>query len=302
MMIEINLIDRETTDIGEDYGLVLLRRGSSTVTAFGGGPSPTRTSFFLGPEFFGFDEPGGHPDEPQLPDRHPARTRRSATGRAWSWSSASATATTGSCWRRTTTPTPRATPTRRQLRRRRRRVPSSIPGRPTAPAPSPAWSSTCSRSTAPTTGTTASRSAAATAGTPASSSTATRPRKLFNRSLPDQRDVTDFAFVERLHRRARTVRRRPGSPTTRSASSTASPTASSTSAAPTCGTGDRVEVDFFLDVFNVLNDQSALRIQDLTGARPRRLPRRQHSAAPIGVTFVRAAALLRGCATAVLGA
>ena len=31
------------------------------------------------------------------------------------------------------------------------------------------------------------------------------------------------------------------------------------------GIGDRIEVDFFLDVFNVLNEQDVIRVQDLLG-------------------------------------
>ncbi len=48
MMFEINLIDRETTDIGEDYGAFYYRAEQY------GGDINDPNSFFLGPEFFGF--------------------------------------------------------------------------------------------------------------------------------------------------------------------------------------------------------------------------------------------------------
>lgn len=50
MMVEINLIDRETSDIGEDYGS--LYYNAAQYASLGGDPNdPT---FFLGPGFFGF--------------------------------------------------------------------------------------------------------------------------------------------------------------------------------------------------------------------------------------------------------
>jgi hypothetical protein len=50
MMFEVNLIDRETSDIGEDYGS--LYYNAAQYAALGGDPNdPT---FFLGPEYFGF--------------------------------------------------------------------------------------------------------------------------------------------------------------------------------------------------------------------------------------------------------
>jgi len=58
MAFEINLIDRETTDIGEDYGSFYyneqqyLDLGGSLG---GGAPSLSGGTFFLGPQFFGFN-------------------------------------------------------------------------------------------------------------------------------------------------------------------------------------------------------------------------------------------------------
>ncbi len=48
MMIELNYIDRETTDIGEDYGSFYYNASQY------GGDLSAADSFFLGPEFFGF--------------------------------------------------------------------------------------------------------------------------------------------------------------------------------------------------------------------------------------------------------
>jgi hypothetical protein len=48
MMFEVNLIDRSTTDIGEDYGAFYYREEQY------GGDLTDPNSFFLGPEFFGF--------------------------------------------------------------------------------------------------------------------------------------------------------------------------------------------------------------------------------------------------------
>ena len=57
MMFEINLIDRETSDIGEDYGS--LYYNAAQYAGLGGDPNdPT---FFLGPEFFGFSNLGEIP-------------------------------------------------------------------------------------------------------------------------------------------------------------------------------------------------------------------------------------------------
>lgn len=57
MMFEVNLIDRETSDIGEDYGS--LYYNAAQYAALGGDPNdPT---FFLGPGFFGFPNLGAIP-------------------------------------------------------------------------------------------------------------------------------------------------------------------------------------------------------------------------------------------------
>ena len=50
MMVEINLIDRETTNIGEDYGRIYYDAEQYA----GAGDINDPGSFFLGPEFFGF--------------------------------------------------------------------------------------------------------------------------------------------------------------------------------------------------------------------------------------------------------
>ena len=52
MMFEINLIDRETNDIGEDYGSFYYNLAQ--YIDLGGDPT-VANSFFLGPQFFGFD-------------------------------------------------------------------------------------------------------------------------------------------------------------------------------------------------------------------------------------------------------
>ena len=52
MMFEINLIDRETTGIGEDYGSFYYN--IDQYIALGGDPNDPN-SFFLGPQFFGFN-------------------------------------------------------------------------------------------------------------------------------------------------------------------------------------------------------------------------------------------------------
>ncbi|MCH7667087.1 MAG: TonB-dependent receptor [Acidobacteria bacterium] len=58
MMFEINLIDRETTDIGEDYGSFYYNAdqyvNSAGGTLGGGPPTASGGTFFLGPQFFGF--------------------------------------------------------------------------------------------------------------------------------------------------------------------------------------------------------------------------------------------------------
>ena len=50
MMFEINLIDRETTNIGEDYGRIYYDAAQYA----GAGSLTASDTFFLGPEFFGF--------------------------------------------------------------------------------------------------------------------------------------------------------------------------------------------------------------------------------------------------------
>ena len=81
MMFEINLIDRESSDIGEDYGLFLLRRGLGTSADTGGDPNASG-SFFLGPEFFGFDSFEDYSDRSQLPiSARLPDGKRFATGR-----------------------------------------------------------------------------------------------------------------------------------------------------------------------------------------------------------------------------
>jgi len=57
MMFEVNLIDRETNDIGEDYGS--LYYNAAQYAALGG--DPTDPTFFLGPGFFGFPTLGAIP-------------------------------------------------------------------------------------------------------------------------------------------------------------------------------------------------------------------------------------------------
>ncbi len=58
MMVEINYIDRETTDIGEDYGSFYYN--IDDYVGLGGDPNDPN-SFFLGPEFFGFSSLGDIP-------------------------------------------------------------------------------------------------------------------------------------------------------------------------------------------------------------------------------------------------
>ncbi|MEM7352040.1 MAG: carboxypeptidase regulatory-like domain-containing protein [Acidobacteriota bacterium] len=57
MMFEINLIDRETTGIAEDFGSIYYDAAQYA----GEGGDPTDPTFFLGPEFFGFDSLGAIP-------------------------------------------------------------------------------------------------------------------------------------------------------------------------------------------------------------------------------------------------
>lgn len=60
MMFEVNLIDRETTGIAEDYGSIYY---DPAVYIANGGPDPSLPgeAFFLGPQFFGFDSLGAIP-------------------------------------------------------------------------------------------------------------------------------------------------------------------------------------------------------------------------------------------------
>lgn len=57
MMFEVNLIDRELSDIGEDYGS--LYYNAAQYSALGG--DPTDPTFFLGPQYFGFSDLGAIP-------------------------------------------------------------------------------------------------------------------------------------------------------------------------------------------------------------------------------------------------
>ncbi|MFQ5526609.1 MAG: carboxypeptidase regulatory-like domain-containing protein [Thermoanaerobaculia bacterium] len=54
MMFEVNYIDRETTDIGEDYGSFYYNASQYGGSLTGGAPTASGGTFFLGPEFFGF--------------------------------------------------------------------------------------------------------------------------------------------------------------------------------------------------------------------------------------------------------
>jgi len=58
MMFEINLIDRETTSIGEDYGSLYYNE-ADYINA--GGDPTAADAFFLGPQFFGFESLGDIP-------------------------------------------------------------------------------------------------------------------------------------------------------------------------------------------------------------------------------------------------
>ncbi len=54
MMFEVNYIDRETTDIGEDYGSFYYNASQYGGSLAAGFPTASGGTFFLGPEFFGF--------------------------------------------------------------------------------------------------------------------------------------------------------------------------------------------------------------------------------------------------------
>ena len=56
MMFEINYIDRETTDIGEDYGSFYYNASQYGGSLSGGAPTSSGGTFFLGPQFFGFSD------------------------------------------------------------------------------------------------------------------------------------------------------------------------------------------------------------------------------------------------------
>ncbi|NNC41139.1 MAG: TonB-dependent receptor, partial [Acidimicrobiia bacterium] len=58
MMFEINVVDRQTTDIGEDYGSFYYN--VDQYIGLGGDPNDP-LNFFLGPQFFGFDSLGAIP-------------------------------------------------------------------------------------------------------------------------------------------------------------------------------------------------------------------------------------------------
>jgi hypothetical protein len=66
-MIEVNLIDRSTTDIGEDYGSFYYNEAQyraliqDAIDSTGGTGDPNNLFFFLGPEYFGFDSLGDIP-------------------------------------------------------------------------------------------------------------------------------------------------------------------------------------------------------------------------------------------------
>lgn len=57
MMFEVNLIDRELSDVGEDYGS--LYYNAAQYAALGG--DPNHPAFFLGPQYFGFSDLAGIP-------------------------------------------------------------------------------------------------------------------------------------------------------------------------------------------------------------------------------------------------
>ena len=172
MMFEINLIDRETSDIAEDYGRIFY-----DIDQYAEVGDPNAPGHPLpGPRYFGFPDlatidqvrlnfmigtlAGGNRDwqgaEFVFRKRYSNNWQMLAS---YNWADAEGNTNSDSNFDGAGDCLP------------------VDPRAPTAPAYSRVWWSTCSRSAAPTTGTTVSRSAPAIDGIPACRSTATAVRR-----------------------------------------------------------------------------------------------------------------------------